>query len=60
MWDEPEKVVKVKQVEYHLTLEFVDDQKNILQELRIEEDEDNDNDVEFQVETVDNEGIQMI
>ena len=36
-WDEPEKlsvsVAKVKEVEYPLTAEYVDDSKNILQEL---------------------------
>ena len=57
MWDE---VAKVKEVEYPLTGEYVDDSKNILQELGIEEDEDGDDDVEFQTETVDNEGIQML
>ena len=54
-WDEPEKlsvlVVKVKEV---------DDLKNILQELGVEEDEDNDDDVGFSNETVDNEDIQML
>ena len=45
-WDEPEKlsilVAKVNGVEYPLTGEYVDDSKNILQELGIEEDEDDD------------------
>ena len=54
-WDEPKKlsvlVVKVKEV---------DDLKNILQELGVEEDEDNDDDVGFSNETVDNEDIQML
>ena len=63
-WDEPEKlsvlVAKVKEVEYPLTGEYVDDSKNILQELGIEEDEDGDDDVESQTETVDNEDIQML
>ena len=63
-WDEPEKlsvlVAKVKEVEYPLTGEYVDDSKNILQELGIEEDEDGDDNVEFQTETVDNEDIQML
>ena len=63
-WDEPEKfsvlAAKVKMVEYPLTTEYVDDSKNILQELGIEEDEDDDEDVGFQTETVDNEGILML
>ena len=62
-WDVPEKlsilVAKVKEVEYPLTGECVDDSKNILQELGIGEDEDDDNDVGFQTETADNEDIQM-
>ena len=45
-WDESEKLsillAKVKGVEYPLTGEYVDDSKNILQELGIEEDEDDD------------------
>ena len=60
----PEKlsilVVKVKEVEYPLTGGYVDDLKNILQELGIEEDEDDDDDVEFQTEAVENEDIQML
>ena len=60
-WDEPEKlsilVAKLKEVEYPLTGEYVDDSKDILQELGIEEDEDNDKDVEFQMETVENKDI---
>ena len=52
-------MVKVKGVEYPLTGEYVDDSKNILQELGTEEDEDDDGDVEFHAETVDNENIQM-
>ena len=62
-WDEPKKlsilVVKVKQVEYPLTKEYVNDSKNILKGLGIEKDKDDDN-VEFQTETVDNEGIQNV
>ena len=62
-WDEPKKlsilVVKVKQVEYPLTKEYVNDSKNILKGLRIEKDKDDDN-VEFQTETVDNEDIQNV
>ena len=58
-WDEPEKlsilVAKVKEVKYPLTGEYVDDSKNILQEIGIEEDEDDDENVEFQAETVDND-----
>ena len=63
-WDEPEKlsilVAKVKEVKYPLTGEYVDDSKNILQELGIEEDEDDHDDVEFQTKTVCNEDIQML
>ena len=63
-WDEPEKlsilVAKVKEVKYPLTGEYVDDSKNILQELGIEEDEDDHDDVEFQTKTVGNEDIQML
>ena len=63
-WDEPEKlsvlVAKVKEVEHPLTGEYVDGSKNILQELGTEEDEDDDDDVKFQVETVDNEDVQML
>ena len=62
-WDEPKKlsilVVKVKQVEYPLTKEYVNDSKNILKGLGIEKDKDDDN-VEFQTETVDNEDIQNV
>ena len=62
-WDEPEKlsilVAKVKEVEYPLTGEYIDNYKNILQELGIEED-DNDDEMEFQTETVDNEDTQML
>ena len=62
--EEPKKlsslVAKVKEVEYFLTGEYVDDSKNILQELGIEEDEYDDNDVEFHMETFDNEEIQML
>ena len=51
-WDEPGKlsilVAKVKEVEYPLTGEYVDDSKNSLEELGIEGDEDDDDDVEFQ------------
>ena len=36
-------------------IQYVDDSKNTLQELGIEEDEDDDEDVEFQAETVDND-----
>ena len=53
-------VAKMKEVEYSLTTEYADDQKNILQQLGIEEDEDDTNDMEFQTETVDNENIQML
>ena len=53
-------MVKVKEVEYPLTGEYVDDLKNILQELGIEEDEDDEDDVEFQTEAVENEDIQML
>ena len=60
-WNEPQKlsilVAVVKQVEYPLTGEYVDDSKNILQELGIEED---DEDVEIQTEIFDNEAIQML
>ena len=63
-WNEPEilsiLVAKVKEVEYPLTGEYVDNSKNILQELGIEEDEDDDDDVEFHTEKVDNEDIQML
>ena len=63
-WDEPEKlsilVAKMKEVEYSLTREYADDQKNILQQLGIEEDEDDNDDMEFQSETIDNENIQML
>ena len=53
-------VAKVKEIKYPLTEEYVNDSKNILQELGIEEDKDHDNDVEFQAETVNNEDIQML
>ena len=53
-------MAKVKEVEYPLTREYVDDTKNILQKLGIEEDEDNDDNVEFQTERVKNEDIQML
>ena len=60
-WDETEKlsilVAKMKEVEYSLTREYADDQKNILQQLGIEEDEDDNDDMEFQSETIDNENI---
>ena len=63
-WYEPEKlsilVAKVKEVEYPMTAEHVDDSKNISQELGIEEDEDGDDDMEFQTKTVVNEDIQML
>ena len=63
-WDETEKlsilVAKMKEVEYSLTREYADDQKNILQQLGIEEDEDDNDDMEFQSETIDNENIQML
>ena len=63
-WDEPGKlsilVAKVKEVEYPMTAEHVDDSKNISKELGIEEDEDGDDDMEFQTETVVNEDIQML
>ena len=56
-WDKKLSVIfsKVKEVEYLQTEEFDNDWKNILRELGIEEDEDDDNNVEFQMETVDNE-----
>ena len=50
----------MKEIEYPLTREYVDDPKNILQELGIEEDEDDYDDVKFQTETVGNEDIQML
>ena len=57
MWDEPEKlsilVAEVKEVEYPMTGEYVNDLINILQELGIEEDEDDNDYEEFQTETVD-------
>ena len=53
-------MAKVKEIKYPLTEEYVNDSKNILQELGIEEDKDDDNDVEFQAETVNNEDIQML
>ena len=63
-WDETEKlsilVAKMKEVEYSLTREYADDQKNILQQLGIEEDEDDNDDMEFQSETIDNENIQKL
>ena len=62
--DEPEKlsslVAKVKEAEYFLTGEYVDNSKNILQELGMEEDEYDDNDVEFHMKTFDNKEIQML
>ena len=62
--DHPEKLsvlkAKVKEVAYSLTREYVDDLKNILQKLGIEEDENDDNNVELHTGTVDNEGIQML
>ena len=63
-YDEPGKlpilVAKVKEVEYPLTGDYVDDSKNILQELEIDKDEDDDDDAKFQIEIVDNEDIQML
>ena len=53
-------VAKVKEVEHHLTGKYIDDSKNILQELGIEEDGDDEDNVEFQTEIVDNEVIQML
>ena len=50
----------MREVEYFLTEEYVNDSENILHELGIEEDEDDDVDVEFQMEAVDNEEIQML
>ena len=47
----------MKEVEYPLTGEYVDDSKNISQELGIDEDKDDDGNVEFQTETVDNKDI---
>ena len=64
MWDEPEKlsilVAEVKEVEYPITGEYVNDSINILQELGIEEGEDDNDDQEFQMETVDNKDIEML
>ena len=51
---------KVKEIEYPLTREYVDDSKNILQELGIEVDEDDADAVEVQTETVGNEDNQML
>ena len=49
-WDEPEKlsilVAKVKEVEYPLTREYVNDSKNVLLGLGIEKDKDDDDGVE--------------
>ena len=53
-------MAKVKEVEHHLTGKYIDDSKNILQELGIEEDGDDEDNVEFQTEIVDNEVIQML
>ena len=53
-------MAKVKEVEHHLTGKYIDDSKNILQELGIEEDEDDDDNVEFQTVAVDNEDIKML
>ena len=53
-------MAKVKDVEYPLTGEYVDDLKNFLQELGIEEDKDDDDDVEFQTKTVHNEDVQLL
>ena len=53
-------MAKVKDVEYSLTGEYVDDSKNFLQELGIEEDKDDDDDVEFQTKTVHNEDVQLL
>ena len=50
----------MREVEYPLIVEYVDDSKNILQELGTEENEDDDDDVEFKKETVDNEVIQKL
>ena len=50
----------MREVEYLLIVEYVDDSKNILQELGTEENEDDDDDVEFKKETVDNEVIQTL
>ena len=50
----------MKEVKRPLTEKYVDDSKNILQELGIDEDKDDDKDVEFQTETVDNEEIQTL
>ena len=53
-------MAKVKDVEYPLTGEYVDDSKNFLQELGIEEDKDDDDDVEFQTKTVHNKDVQLL
>ena len=53
-------MAKVREVKYPLIREYVDDSKNILQELGTEENEDDDDDVEFKMETVDNEVIQTL
>ena len=50
----------MREVEYPLIVEYVDDSKNILQELGTEENEDDDDDVEFKKETVGNEVIQTL
>ena len=50
----------MREVEYPLIVEYVDDSKNILQELGTEENEDDADDVEFKKETVDNEVIQTL
>ena len=51
---------KVKEVEYPQTREYVDDSKNVSQELGIEEGKDDDDEEEFQTETVNNGDIQML
>ena len=43
----------MKEVEYPLTGEYIDDSKSILKELGVEEDEDDDEDVEPQTGDVD-------
>ena len=66
-WDAAEKLsilaAKVKEVEYPLTGEYIDDSKSILKELGVEEDEDDDEDVEPQtgdVDDADDEDIQIL
>ena len=66
-WAAAEKLsilaARVKEVEYPLTGEYIDDSKSILKELGVEEDEDDDEDVEPQtgdVDDADDEDIQIL